>query len=1116
MSGSSFALQRRLDGIASWCRVNFKKINESKSVVMIFGTPPTRLPPFTICGVPIEVVEKQVYIGFRLLSENVAFSLQGHYKVKAEKADAISRVIWGFEQKGGFHPKVAIFFASYLVQRFTCYAWKNFVSDRMQADVGVGQGSALSPVLCALVVAPIMKLYRIKEVGLGTTLITFVDDGTIAAQTDSIEMNCCMLYHAHAFIHALFTAASLVLEHDKYEAFHFTRARTGADRPIDLGFAPHMGATSLRPKKFWRYLGFYFDQRLTFVKHIRYYSTKALTTVMAMRMLGNSTRGLLPKNKHILYNVGALKTLSSMQRKAAIWITEVFRTSPTGGSELLAGLPPICLHLHFTNLLPKLPIPIPAHTLESRNAQKIAFQGNIVNAGNYVQIGPLTSALEFLMKYTAIGALHNSDERCDAPKCHAETRVAVQQEIISWIRHGARNVMWMTGPAGTGKTAIAGSVAESCKEMGLLAASFFFSSFARSRDRRSKRFLIATLVYQILQHDSMEDLGKRILAAIVKHPAIFQTRLKDQLEELVLEPLRESHRLGTETSLWPKVILIDGLDEVEPDEIEVEGAQSGLQADKDRIHSEILSVLTHAAKDPAFPFRVLIVSRPERVIEECFNQTRMQVITEKIFLDAKYDPDSDIALFLRSQFAQIRHRYNLPQTWPTEDAIQSLVRNASGQFIYAATVIRYVQDNKGLPQAQLDRVLELRTPTPGDGSNPFAALDALYRRILICSPNPQLAQKWLRLIRNISEVPALYWRLFLESAPGEGEYLLSALSSLVSIPSPHDRNSAYEFYHKSFWDFTLHRVLPSDPLSVPHDGPHSELGLRNARFVEVLKYKGPPPHVDDSDREAFLSHLTGGITSPLPVYSFHRRTKRNEVWLSHFQDDLLSCDVDWWIKRFISHCNCRPTLSREGVPGESWSLASDIISGFFWDVHALVGSAVESPVYCTKGGFYTSALGTVVGLRASYGEAPSSGPPPDTAEAARRKGPDNPGELEHDAKGSGDILPFEQAVCTGSRPSIKHLTFTPGPVTTHTSICNMPNLFESYDSSRPPYRRPQYLGSQYDWYCAELLLAVPSCGSGDIYRTTDAIRHICCQISFAGSVLFLAPLPLLARLGRPF
>ncbi|KAJ3500247.1 hypothetical protein NMY22_g19319 [Coprinellus aureogranulatus] len=150
-----------------------------------------------------------------------------------------------------------------------------------EADVGVGQGSALSPVLSALVVAPIMKLYRIKEVGLGTTLITFVND---------------------AFIHALFTTAGLVLGHNKSEVFHFTRACTSADRPINLGFAPHTGATPLRPKTFWCYLGFYFDQRLTFVEHIWYYSTKALTTVMVMRMLGNSTRGLSPKNKHILYH----------------------------------------------------------------------------------------------------------------------------------------------------------------------------------------------------------------------------------------------------------------------------------------------------------------------------------------------------------------------------------------------------------------------------------------------------------------------------------------------------------------------------------------------------------------------------------------------------------------------------------------------------------------------------------------------------------------------------------------------------------------------------------------------------------------------------------------------
>ena len=85
-----------------------------------------------------------------------------------------------------------------------------------------------------------------------------------------------------------------------------------------------------------------------------------------MGMLGNSTRGLLPLQKHLLYRscvvpiatysfrlwffAGAptkaqVSLLAAMQRKAALWILGAFRTSPTGGLEALAGLIPIQLHL---------------------------------------------------------------------------------------------------------------------------------------------------------------------------------------------------------------------------------------------------------------------------------------------------------------------------------------------------------------------------------------------------------------------------------------------------------------------------------------------------------------------------------------------------------------------------------------------------------------------------------------------------------------------------------------------------------------------------------------------------------------------------------------------------
>ena len=48
-------------------------------------------------------------------------------------------------EKAGFDLKVSSFFKNYLVSRKTIYLWNNFSSPLCNVDVGVGQGSALSP-----------------------------------------------------------------------------------------------------------------------------------------------------------------------------------------------------------------------------------------------------------------------------------------------------------------------------------------------------------------------------------------------------------------------------------------------------------------------------------------------------------------------------------------------------------------------------------------------------------------------------------------------------------------------------------------------------------------------------------------------------------------------------------------------------------------------------------------------------------------------------------------------------------------------------------------------------------------------------------------------------------
>ena len=80
--------------------------------------------------------------------------------------------------------------------------------------------------------------------------------------------------------------AGLVMEHDKSEIFHFMRTQHPLTPPLDLS---SVGGPILTPKPIWRYLGFYFDRKLNFHYYTHFYATKCLSTLNAMKLLGNSS-----------------------------------------------------------------------------------------------------------------------------------------------------------------------------------------------------------------------------------------------------------------------------------------------------------------------------------------------------------------------------------------------------------------------------------------------------------------------------------------------------------------------------------------------------------------------------------------------------------------------------------------------------------------------------------------------------------------------------------------------------------------------------------------------------------------------------------------------------------
>ena len=167
----------------------------------------------------------------------------------------------------GFTAQVCNFFADYLVDHSTRYAWEGKLFPPFETSVGVGQGSALSPILSALYLAPVLWQASLEVPE--AALMLYVDDSTIIVQSKMWGANLTKLRSAYSVVFELTQALGLVLEHDKSEVFHFSRKSGDANPPVDLGYAPFTRDSLLRPNTYWRYLGFFFNQSLTFQKHSR-------------------------------------------------------------------------------------------------------------------------------------------------------------------------------------------------------------------------------------------------------------------------------------------------------------------------------------------------------------------------------------------------------------------------------------------------------------------------------------------------------------------------------------------------------------------------------------------------------------------------------------------------------------------------------------------------------------------------------------------------------------------------------------------------------------------------------------------------------------------------------
>ncbi|KAF9260966.1 hypothetical protein L218DRAFT_831406, partial [Marasmius fiardii PR-910] len=272
---------------------------------------------------------------------------------------------------------------------------------------------------------------------------------------------------------------------------------------------------------------------------------------------------------------------------------------------------------------------------------------------------------------------HDAHARFPYPKCSEGTREEVLGELLKWAQSGpsllrkASGVRWLRGSAGTGKSAIAQTLAEKCGNE--LLATFFFSR--ADPNRNHPQFLALAIAHGIAT--AIPRLRSNIIHAVQHKPQLLQASLEAQFTALVIKPLLSWKNLSHMIMPSPALVIIDGLDEC-------------LAGDEQQ---RVLSIVLLAMRKK-LPIHFLICSRPESQIRERFNREDMRQFTESISLDGNLHVNRDIEVMLRDEFKKIHNsercsHMSFPDPWPTEGDLEMLVDRSSGQFIYPATVIKF-------------------------------------------------------------------------------------------------------------------------------------------------------------------------------------------------------------------------------------------------------------------------------------------------------------------------------------------------------------------------------------------------------------------------------------------
>ena len=313
--------------------------------------------------------------------------------------------------------------------------------------------------------------------------------------------------------------------------------------------------------------------------------------------------------------------------------------------------------------------------------------------------------------------------------CLEGTRTQHIDDITAWTtrinQSSQHRLLWMWGPAGVGKSAIAKSCAEKTAEKGRLGASFFFSRTQHVDD--PLRFF-TTIAHQLTME--IDEYRKALDLKIQHNPTLPSKGLDVQFRELIIEPFLELKEQNVDVE--DKTVIIDGLDECNGDP-----AQSKI------MELVAKSVIEHGDK---IPLLWAIFSRPESHIDREFSPYSSSHLLSKVELSMSESNDGDIKHYFCDKLHPLAYVNTM---WPSEDTLDILASMVAGLWIYAATLVKFIMDPDLFPEQQLDLVLAFhlqkeRQIQLNTKSSVTGELDAFYQMIM-----SRISHKHLPIVQQV-------------------------------------------------------------------------------------------------------------------------------------------------------------------------------------------------------------------------------------------------------------------------------------------------------------------------------------------------------------------------------